>query len=351
MAHWDGLNLDWLPTSMGTSPKPGTLSEDVARTWDGLLEAAADNGVYVQLVLQHHGQYTTFNDSNWAENPWNAANPEGFLKSPGDFFTDRNARVMTLLKYRYIIARWGWSPAIVSWELFNEVHWTNAIRDGHVAEVARWHSDVANYIRLLDIYGHLITTSTENIGSPIYEKMDYYQPHLYAANMLAGARIFTPPYASLAKSSFTARRKDDHQPFRRGQGSRASTSCRPSGPASWGRDPWPPSPGTDGRCSNRSGRTSWAPCFGSSRSTASPSRRICCRSRRSSNPRRACRRGSSPESSGSVSPGSASTIPPTASSPSRRRRSPPCLWVRPPGGPTDSPIGSPTAWTSLTRPR
>jgi hypothetical protein len=213
MAHWDGLNLDWLPSTMGASPKPGTLSEDVARTWDGLLDAAEENGVYVQLVLQHHGQYTTFNDSNWAENPWNAANPGGFLKSPEDFFTDRNARVMTLLKYRYIVARWGWSPAILSWELFNEVHWTNAIRSGHVAEVARWHSDVAAYLRIVDVYGHLITTSTENISSPIYEKMDYYQPHLYAANMLAGARIFTPPYASLSKPGFYGEEGDDHEPL------------------------------------------------------------------------------------------------------------------------------------------
>ena len=216
MAHWDGLRA-WtgFPPPWAASPGPGTLSEDVARTWDGLLEAAEDNGVYVQLVLQHHGQYTTFNDSNWVENPWNAANPGGFLKSPEDFFTDRNARVMTLLKYRYIVARWGWSPAIVSYELFNEVHWVDAIRKGHVAEVARWHTDVANYIRLVDTYGHLITTSTENIGSPIYEKMDYYQPHLYAANMLAAARrIFTPPYATLARSlAFYGEEGDDHEPL------------------------------------------------------------------------------------------------------------------------------------------
>jgi hypothetical protein len=212
MAHWDALNLDWLPPDMGPSPKPGSINSDVADNWDRILAAAEENGVYVQLVLQHHGQYTTGSDSNWAANPWNAANPGGFLKSPEDFFTDPNARVMTLIKYRYIVARWGWSPAVVAWELFNEVHWTDAMRNGHEAEVARWHGDMATFIRLVDVYGHLITTSTENLRSPIYEKMDYYQPHLYAANLLAGARSFEAPYASLSRPVFYGEEGDDHQP-------------------------------------------------------------------------------------------------------------------------------------------
>jgi hypothetical protein len=211
MAHWDGLNLDWLPPSMGPSPRPGAVDEGVAETWDGILESAEDNGVYVQLVLQHHGQYTTANDSNWPENPWNAANPGGFLKTPGEFFTDPNARVISLIKYRYIVARYGWSPAILAYELFNEVHWTDEFKSGHEAEVARWHADVANYIRKIDVYGHLITTSTENLKSPIYEKMDYYQPHLYASNMVAAARKFSPAFATLDRPVFYGEEGDEHQ--------------------------------------------------------------------------------------------------------------------------------------------
>jgi hypothetical protein len=199
---------------MGPSPKPGSLNEDVAERWDRLLAAAEESGVYVQIVLQHHGQFTTVNNSNWAENPWNAANPGGFLKSPEDFFTDANARVITLIKYRYIIARWGWSPAVMAWELFNEVHWTDAFRHGHEADVARWHNAMASYIRLVDVYGHLITTSTENLKSPVYEKMDYYQPHLYSANLVACARAFETPYAALDRPVFYGEVGDDHQPVR-----------------------------------------------------------------------------------------------------------------------------------------
>ena len=210
MAHWDGMNLDWLPADMGPSPKPGTLSEQVAENWDHILDDAEENGVYVQMVLQHHGQFDTINDSNWATNPWNAANPGGFLKSPVDFFTSPNAIAITLVKYRYIIARWGWSPAVVSWELFNEVHWTDAFRQGHEADVARWHTLMAKFIRSVDVYGHLVTTSTENLGSAVYEKMDYYQPHLYAADLIAGSRVFEPDYSKLDRPAFYGEEGDDH---------------------------------------------------------------------------------------------------------------------------------------------
>ena len=211
MAHRDGMNLDWLPSDMGPSPKPGYLSEQVAENWDHLLESAEQNGVYVQMVLQHHGQFNTINDSNWAQNPWNAANPGGFLRSPIDFFSDPNATAITLVKYRYIIARWGWCPAVISWELFNEVHWTDAFRQGHQADVARWHTLMAKFIRSIDVYGHLITTSTENLGSAIYEKMDYYQPHLYAADLVVGSRIFEPDYSKLDRPAFYGEEGDDHE--------------------------------------------------------------------------------------------------------------------------------------------
>ena len=120
--------------------------------------------------------------------------------------------MITLLKYRYIIARWGWSPSILAWELFNEVHWTDSFRHGHEADVARWHSSMATAIRQIDVYGHLVTTSTEDLRSPIYEKMDYFQPHLYAANLVAAARTFALPYASIDRPVFYGEEGDDHQP-------------------------------------------------------------------------------------------------------------------------------------------
>jgi hypothetical protein len=209
MAHWSGMNLDWFPPYMGPSPSPGTLDEGVARKWDRLVAAADRNGVYLQIVLQHHGQYTTHSNPNWAENPWNAANPGGFLKAPADFFTDPRARALTRLKYRAIVARWSWSPTIFAWELFNEVHWTNAMVDGRVTDVARWHDEMADYIRSVDAYGHLVTTSTENLRSPIYRRLDFFQPHAYPVDPIAAVRSFDRPVAELDRPVFYGEFGDD----------------------------------------------------------------------------------------------------------------------------------------------
>ncbi len=211
MVHWGGLNLDWSPET-AASPRPGGLDPAVAQRWDDLLAAAEENGVYLQVVFQHHGQFTTGANSNWIYNPWNAAHPGGFLKSPEDFFTDPNARLITALKYRYIVARWGWSSAVFAWEFFNEVHWTDAWAHGREADVARWHGEMADLVRSVDAYRHMVTTSTDYLRSATYAKMDFYQPHLYAANLVAGARSFDPAAATLDRPVFYGEVGHDHLP-------------------------------------------------------------------------------------------------------------------------------------------
>ena len=75
-----------------------------------MVEGAEKNDIYFQLVLQHHGQYSSASgykyshnvNPNWEQNPYNVKNG-GFLKNPEDFFTDPQARAadqaQTLLYY------------------------------------------------------------------------------------------------------------------------------------------------------------------------------------------------------------------------------------------------------------
>jgi len=117
------MNLDWVS---GTTLPIGSLSLDVARRWDATVAAAGEHGVYLQIALQHDGQYSSRTNPNWPENPWNKSRG-GWLQSPEDFFTDPRAIALTKAKYRYIVARWGYSPYILAWELFNEVEWTDGM--------------------------------------------------------------------------------------------------------------------------------------------------------------------------------------------------------------------------------
>ena len=195
MDAWDGKNLDWLPN--GSLPL-GQLSLEVARKWDAIVAAADKNNIHFQLVLQHHGQYSTQTDSNWAQNPWNKKNG-GFLSTPDEFFTNPRAIALTKAKYRYIIARWGYSPAIMAWELFNEVQYTDAIVHHHEDEVAAWHREMAHFIRQQDPYKHLITSSSSMDLSTVWQDMDYLQPHAYPPDAMAAAQ---PPAADRHRPIF-----------------------------------------------------------------------------------------------------------------------------------------------------
>jgi hypothetical protein len=183
MAHWAGANLDW---QMNEKLTLGHLSLAAARRWDAIADSAERHGIYFQLVLQHHGQYSTSTNPNWDENPWNAKNG-GFLNTPEEFFTSERAKELTRRKYRYIIARWSYSPHIMAWELFNEVHWTNAMRNGKEATFVAWHNEMADFLRANDPFHHLLTTSDTSAGAGIFEKMDYLQHHDYPNDLIASA--------------------------------------------------------------------------------------------------------------------------------------------------------------------
>ncbi|WP_404421537.1 hypothetical protein [Nibricoccus sp. IMCC34717] len=211
MAHWSSMNLDWAPNGQ-TSPRPGTLDLQVAASWDEIVQAAERAEVVFQLVLQHHGQVSLSVNPNWEQNPWREGAPGGFLKAPQEFFTNARARELTKRKYRYIVARWGYSPAIMAWELFNEVHNAESLRQSPpaTADVAAWHAEMAAYLRSIDPENHLVTTSVDPIDSPVYSEMDYRQPHLYSPEMIAASTSVYLHEVPKDRPTFFGEIGDDH---------------------------------------------------------------------------------------------------------------------------------------------
>jgi hypothetical protein len=162
----------------------GKLSMQIAQRLDGVVDLAEQNGIAFQLVLQHHGQFSTTTNADWAVNPYNMANTAdgGFLDTPEKFFTDARAIQLAKNKYRYIVSRWGYSPAIFAWELFNEVQFTNGWSSSQ-SSVVNWHNTMSQYIRQVDPFDHLITTSSHGSGfDPIWRQaaMDLIQVHKYS---------------------------------------------------------------------------------------------------------------------------------------------------------------------------
>lgn len=208
MVHWGHSNLEWLDRKQGASPLPGYYDLGAARFWDSIVASAERHGVFFQLVFQHHGQYSTEVNPSWGDNPWNAANG-GFLKTPGEFFTSEEARRLTRQKLRYSVARWGYSTSIMAWELFNEVMFTDAYRlERNLKAVSDWHAEMAAYLRAIDPYRHLITTSLNELESPLNAGMDFLQPHIYAFDMVAAMRR-VPEADKIAKPVFYGEQGDD----------------------------------------------------------------------------------------------------------------------------------------------
>jgi len=181
-----GLNLDWPLVNNAF----GQFSLTVASNWDAIVSAADQAGIHFQMTLQHHGQYASTNGSNvnpnWEQNPYNTANG-GFLSYATNFFTDPTARDLTKRKYHYIIARWGYSPAIMAFELFNEVQYTDAGQSGQWSNIQAWHDEMAMFIKTNDPYHHLVTTS-DSLNEPLWDQTDYYQHHEYPSDLITGLR-------------------------------------------------------------------------------------------------------------------------------------------------------------------
>lgn len=151
MSNWE-VALEWTGKDYRGL---GEYNLQKADKLDKILELAKANGLYIQLVLNHHGQLSTKVNPQWSENPYNVKNG-GPCKKPIDFFTDETAKKNFKNRLRYIIARWGYSPNILAWELWNEITF---IDDLDLNKDAAWHKEMAQFIKDTDVAKHLVTTS------------------------------------------------------------------------------------------------------------------------------------------------------------------------------------------------
>ncbi|MCK9554555.1 cellulase family glycosylhydrolase [bacterium] len=149
---------------------------------DKIIDYAQEKGIYIQLVLNNHGQFSKTTDPEWDKNPYNAANG-GPCPEPNDFFSNETAKNIFKNRLRYIIARWGYSKNLMAWELFNE---TSYITGFDVKTDTKWHKEISAFIKQNDIHNHLITTSygaRVNFDTFKLDDIDFSQVHTYTNNI------------------------------------------------------------------------------------------------------------------------------------------------------------------------
>jgi hypothetical protein len=171
-----------------------TLNQKDAAELDHIIQYAAKNGIAIMPCIFTYGDFKADpkhdgaldkNPADWRVNPYNTVLG---LKSPTDFFTDKEAQRIARNLIRYIIARWGYATNIVAWELWNEISNMDLDKqayDKYCDIVTQWHNDMARYVRSNDPFHHLVTTSigyeSESIlFDRIFNDLDIVQYHHYA---------------------------------------------------------------------------------------------------------------------------------------------------------------------------
>ena len=155
-AAWS-LGLEWSPLWRGYH---GVGRYNMINAWelDRVVEAAEKNGIYLNLVINNHGKFSTWSDQEWAGNPFNLANG-GYLNAPEEFFTDTRAQDAFRKLMRYMVARWGYSTRIFAWQLWSELDLVGSYQGlYHRPEVVAWHRQMGQYVRQIDPYAHLISS-------------------------------------------------------------------------------------------------------------------------------------------------------------------------------------------------
>jgi len=173
MASW-GFGIEWVDTGLGNYDN----RQDRAYQLDRVINLLAERDIYMMLTFINHGQFNEQTNPEWDNNPFNIANG-GMLERPEDFATNPEARRLWNQRLRYIAARWGYSPNIMSWEWWNEVNWTPLVNSELLAP---WMSSSAAYLASLDPYDRLMTHSGSPVGDASIwgaDHMGFTQAHLY----------------------------------------------------------------------------------------------------------------------------------------------------------------------------
>ena len=184
MCYWN-MPLEWKKVR---STKRYINSEEyfnpgAVKRMDELVNLTDSLGLYFMLTLDWHGHL--MEEGGWKNSPYNQING-GPAKTPTEFFSLTSAKQKYKNKLRYVIARWGYSTNIAAIEFFNEVDNAVFTKEDSILiphhYITQWHDDMGRYLKDIDPYKHLVTTSVshreiEGMNSLAY--LDFNQKHIY----------------------------------------------------------------------------------------------------------------------------------------------------------------------------
>lgn len=176
------LPIDWKSgfNSNRYSNSDNYYNPSAVEKLDSLVTLSDSLGLYMMLTLGQ-GAYEVSNG--------------GFATSVADFFVNPQSKVQYKNRLRYIVARWGYSSSVGAWEFFNEVdnvQFSNSKAPISAVSIVQWHDEMSTYLKSIDIYGHIVTTSISHRdlkGLNSLANIDINQKHIYKNNFIIPATI------------------------------------------------------------------------------------------------------------------------------------------------------------------
>ena len=154
--------------------------------WDAYIQSAQNHGVYLKLVIDEKNE--------WIRNHIDSTGAMTATASNDNFYAAPNTKVRWLQQawWRYLIARWGYSTAVHSFEYINE----GDPYDGNDYNAA---NAMATYMHQIDPAHHMVSTSfwadfpnQEFWSNPADSAVDYADLHAYISTGWGDTASFLP---------------------------------------------------------------------------------------------------------------------------------------------------------------
>ncbi|MEZ0327801.1 MAG: DUF5060 domain-containing protein [Fimbriimonas sp.] len=172
--------------------QPGKAAEgkgmgqfDLGNAWrlDYVMDLARRHDIQMMLCIDSYNILRPRDAHPWWEKTPHNSDNGGPLRIPTDFWSDEKMEKFYKDKLRYIVARYGAYSNTMSWEFWNEVDLTD---DFEVARVRDWHRRMAQYLKSIDPYDHMVTTSAASTMGfrelDMLGELDYFQTHHYGGD-------------------------------------------------------------------------------------------------------------------------------------------------------------------------
>lgn len=215
----------WMPRwTLSLFNEPAELRDwrnRMDRAWqlDRIFELAKQHDIRVMLVLLNHGAFSEDYNPGWHLNPFNA-DLGGPLEETTDVWSNPEGKEILHKLFRYVAARWGHSPNLLCWELWNEANLTAPAGFSGpdmlpMDEVVAWHREMTQTLHATDPNAHMVSTSSSDgveaafgefmppgtaTFQPVWDmpEIDFGQLHLYMVSQ--------KPFLPLYRATVTNRR-------------------------------------------------------------------------------------------------------------------------------------------------